>query len=61
MYGLEVLMLDFIQTHSDHIVMVIVAAIPIALLLVRPKVSCCRRRRWEQPFEPMHSPGRHHE
>jgi hypothetical protein len=58
---LEVQMLDLIQIHSDHIAMTIVAAIPIVLLILRPKVSCCRRRRWEQPFDSPPPVKRHHE
>jgi hypothetical protein len=37
-----------ILTHSDHIVTAMFGLIFLALLIARPAVSCCRRRRWER-------------
>jgi hypothetical protein len=47
-------MLNLILTHSDHIVAAMFLLIAVTLLLARPKVSCCRRPRWER-----HPPGNH--
>ena len=57
-------MLELIQTYSDQIVTAIFVAIPLALLLLRPKISCCRQRRWERvsgPTQPVDSHHRSHD
>ena len=41
-------MLTLILSHSDHIVAAMFLLIAIALLVARPKVSCCRQQRWER-------------
>lgn len=45
-------MVDLILAHSDHIVAAMFVLIAGAMLLARPKVSCCRQPRWER-----HQPG----
>lgn len=44
--------LNLILTYSDHLVAAMFLLIAVALLAARPRVSCCRRPRWER-----HSPG----
>lgn len=46
-------MLSLILSHSDHIVTAMFLLIAVALLLARPKVSCCRKPRWER-YPPDH-------
>ncbi|HMQ29095.1 MAG TPA: hypothetical protein PKD53_00135 [Chloroflexaceae bacterium] len=41
-------MVDLILAHSDHIVAAMFVLIAGAMLLARPKVSCCRQPRWER-------------
>lgn len=41
-------MLTFIVAHSDHILVAVLWMAFVALLILRPRVACCRRRRWER-------------
>lgn len=41
-------MLSIILAHGDHIVAAMFLLIALAMLLARPRVSCCRRHRWER-------------
>jgi hypothetical protein len=41
-------MLTFLITHSDQIILAVLWLAFLALLIMRPRVTCCRRRRWER-------------
>ena len=50
-------MVDLILIHSDQIVAALFLLMAVTLLIARPKVTCCRRHRWERHLRGDHRRG----